>query len=98
MAFVEAALIIEAEIQQRTSTGSSSAGAALNSNSRVLKNADLRADQAQQRIAAQMPVEEKRRMADDVIDCSGSFEETERQAAKLVEKLKLAGAAGRNIS
>lgn len=63
-----------------------------------LEERGLSPENARLRIAAQMPVDEKRRMADEVIDCSGTIEETERQAAKLVEKLKLAGAAGRNIS
>ncbi len=41
-----------------------------------------------QRIAAQMPIEEKRRMADEVIDCSGSLEHTREQVIALVDKLK----------
>jgi dephospho-CoA kinase len=45
-------------------------------------------EQAQQRIAAQMPLEEKRRMADEVIDCSGSLEHTREQTVALYAKLK----------
>jgi dephospho-CoA kinase len=63
-----------------------------------LEERGLSRENARLRIAAQMPVDEKRRLADEVIDCSGTIEDTERQAAKLVEKLKLADAAGRNIS
>jgi|SRR5580704_1905641 dephospho-CoA kinase len=63
-----------------------------------LEERGLSHENARLRIAAQMSVDEKRRMADEVIDCSGTIEDTERQAAKLVEKLKLADAAGRNIS
>jgi dephospho-CoA kinase len=48
----------------------------------------LTAEQARQRIAAQMPIEEKRRMADEVIDCSGSLEQTRDQVVALVAKLK----------
>jgi dephospho-CoA kinase len=48
----------------------------------------LTLEQARQRIAAQMPVEEKRRMADEVIDCSGSLEQTREQVVALVDKLK----------
>jgi dephospho-CoA kinase len=44
--------------------------------------------QARQRIAAQMPIEEKRRMADEVIDCAGSLEHTREQVVALVAKLK----------
>jgi len=48
----------------------------------------LTLEQARQRIAAQMPIEEKRRMADEVIDCSGSLEHTREQVIALVDKLK----------
>jgi len=48
--------------------------------------------EARARIAAQMPADEKRRLADDVIDSSGSIEETEPQVRELVERLK--GPAG----
>ena len=48
----------------------------------------LTREQAQLRISSQMPAEEKRALADEVIDCSGSMEETERQVKNLVEHLK----------
>jgi dephospho-CoA kinase len=48
----------------------------------------LTREQAQLRISSQMPAEEKRRLADEVIDCSGSMEETERQVKSVVEHLK----------
>jgi dephospho-CoA kinase len=57
----------------------------------------LSAEQARQRVAAQMPVDEKRRAADDEIDCSGTIEETEKQVETLLLTLKCAS-AGRNIS
>ncbi len=63
-----------------------------------LKERDFSLEQAQQRIAAQMPVDEKRALADDVIDCSGSLDETKRQVENLVSKLKQLAASGRNIS
>jgi dephospho-CoA kinase len=53
--------------------------------------------EAQQRIAAQLPLDQKRKLADEEIDCSGSIEETQRQVNQTVEKLKLAGSR-RNIS
>lgn len=56
----------------------------------------LTEEQAQQRVAAQMPLDEKRKMANVEIDCSGSIENTQAQVDRAVEKLKLA-AAGRNI-
>jgi dephospho-CoA kinase len=50
-------------------------------------------EQARQRIAAQMPADEKRKLATDVIDCSGSVEQSKEQTARVVETLrKLAGA------
>jgi dephospho-CoA kinase len=49
----------------------------------------LTIEQARQRIAAQMPLEEKRRMADEVIDCSGSLEQTRDQTVALYAKLKI---------
>ncbi len=48
----------------------------------------LTLEQARQRIAAQMPIEEKRRMADEVIDCSGTLEHTREQVIALFAKLK----------
>jgi dephospho-CoA kinase len=45
-------------------------------------------EDAESRIAAQMPPEEKQRLAADRIDNSGSLEETRRQVALLVEKWK----------
>jgi dephospho-CoA kinase len=58
-----------------------------------LETRGLTSEEARRRIAAQMPVEEKKRLADEVIDCSGSLEETERQVVQLIEKLKAASAA-----
>jgi len=52
----------------------------------------LSREQAAQRIAAQMPLEEKRRLADDQIDCSGSLEATRHQVEQVVAKLKLIAA------
>jgi dephospho-CoA kinase len=54
-------------------------------------------DQAEKRIASQMPLEEKRKTAAGMIaeiDCSGSLEYTGRQVQTLVENLKqMAGAS-----
>ncbi|MGO9589112.1 MAG: dephospho-CoA kinase [Candidatus Acidiferrales bacterium] len=61
-----------------------------------LKERGLSLDQAARRIAAQMPIDEKRRLADDVIDCSGSLEDTKRQVEALLAKLEQeAGASGK---
>jgi len=60
-----------------------------------LRERGLSPEQARQRIAAQMPVDEKRRLADDVIDASGSIEATAHQVRELVERLKQLAAAGK---
>ena len=54
----------------------------------VGKGRGLTIDQAKQRIAAQMPIEEKRSRADEVIDCSGTLEHTRAQAIALFARLK----------
>jgi dephospho-CoA kinase len=59
----------------------------------------LTAEQAKLRIAAQMPMEEKRRLGDETIDSSGSIEETERQVMEVVKRLsRPAAPAEGNIS
>jgi dephospho-CoA kinase len=45
-----------------------------------------------------MPIDQKRKLADDVIDCSKSITETQQQVDALLAKLKKLAAAGRNIS
>ncbi|MCL6481703.1 MAG: dephospho-CoA kinase [Firmicutes bacterium] len=47
----------------------------------------------EQRIAAQWPLEEKLRLADDVVDCSGSLEQTQRQVEALATQLATRAAA-----
>lgn len=53
-----------------------------------LERRGLSREQARARIAAQMPIDEKRKLADDVIDCSGSLQETQQQVEALVAKLR----------
>lgn len=53
----------------------------------------LAVEEARQRIAAQMPLEEKRRRANEEIDCSGSLEHTRAQVIALFAKLKKMEAA-----
>ena len=52
------------------------------------KGRGLTIEQARQRIAAQMPIDEKRQRADEVIDCSGTIEHTRAQVIALFAKLK----------
>lgn len=56
-----------------------------------LMNRGMTREQAERRIASQLPLDEKRRLADDVIDCSRTIAETERQTEEIFarwEKLK----------
>jgi len=46
--------------------------------------------EARRRIVAQLPVEDKLRLASERIDCSGSLEETRRQVEALAAKLRRA--------
>lgn len=50
-------------------------------------------DEAERRVAAQMPIEEKKALADRVIDNSGSLEETFRQVRALYAELSARAAA-----
>ena len=96
-AFVEAALLVEAGyrgILDRLVVCWSKPGQQIER----LVARGLSSEQARLRVAAQMPVEEKRRAADDLIDCSGTLAETERQVETLLETLKHAAGTPRNIS
>jgi dephospho-CoA kinase len=48
----------------------------------------LSLEEAVRRIAAQMPIEEKKQLATDLIDCSGTLEETRREVEALAERLR----------
>lgn len=50
-------------------------------------------DEAERRIASQLPLDEKRHLADDVIDCSKTIEHTEKQARDLFARWKQIKAA-----
>lgn len=50
-------------------------------------------DEARQRLESQLPIEDKVRRADFVIDTSGSAADTDRQVTEVWEKLKLRRAA-----
>lgn len=55
---------------------------------RLMAKTGVSRDEAERRIRTQMPVEEKRRRADYVIDCSGSMEDTRRQAEAIYLDLR----------
>jgi dephospho-CoA kinase len=54
--------------------------------------------EALMRISSQMPLEEKAKIADFVVDNSGSPEETERQVEEIYQRLKRSDSTGRNTS
>jgi dephospho-CoA kinase len=97
VAFAEAALIIEAGFDKRLDRVVV-CWCPFEQQLARLEERGLSKDEAQQRIAAQMPVDEKRSRADDVIDCSGSLAGTEREVVRLVGKLKQLATSGGNIS
>jgi dephospho-CoA kinase len=53
-----------------------------------LLNRGLTREQAERRIASQLPLDEKRRLADDVIDCSRTIEDTRRQVMEMLARWK----------
>ncbi|HEV2420148.1 MAG TPA: dephospho-CoA kinase [Candidatus Acidoferrales bacterium] len=53
-----------------------------------LLNRGLALEQAERRIASQLPLDEKRCLADDVIDCSRTIGETQRQTDELLTRWK----------
>ena len=86
-AFVEAALLVEAgyldELDGLVVTWSRPEQQV----ERLLARG-LTEEEAQRRIAAQMPAEEKLKFATEKIDCSGSMEETRRQVVELADRIR----------
>jgi dephospho-CoA kinase len=93
IAFVEAALIFEAGLHTRL------AGVVVcwclpeQQLARLIQRG-LSQDEAQKRIAMQMPVEKKLALATERIDCSGSLETTRRQVDALTARLRLTASRG----
>ena len=54
---------------------------------RLMQRDGFPREEALRRVSAQMPLDEKRRLADHVIDNSGALSETERQVRALWAKL-----------
>jgi dephospho-CoA kinase len=55
---------------------------------RLISGRGMTEEQARQRIASQMSLHEKRKRADDEIDCSGTMDHTRKQVVVVVERLK----------
>ena len=87
MAFEDAALILEAGVKNSFDCVVVCWCRPEQQVERLLQRGMSEAD-ARQRIAAQMPMEEKRRLADVQIDCSGPMEETKGQVHAMVDRLK----------
>jgi dephospho-CoA kinase len=86
-AFVEAALLIESGIHKKLD-GLVVAWCEPEQQLQRLLDRGLSEPEARRRIAAQLPVEEKLRLATEKIDCSGSLDETRRQVEALAAKLR----------
>jgi dephospho-CoA kinase len=87
VAFVEAALIIEAGIH-KTLEGLVVAWCEPEQQFERLRARGLSEAEARRRIGAQLPVEEKLRFATEKIDCSGSLERTRRQVEAFAARLR----------
>lgn len=85
---VDAALIYEAGIEQRFTKTVVAWCRPEQQLERLMAKARVTREEAERRIATQMPTEEKRRRADYVIDCSGSEEDTRAQVAALFPQLQ----------
>jgi dephospho-CoA kinase len=86
-AFVEAALLVEAGFTKNLD-GLVVAWCTPEQQLERLLARGLSEAEAQRRIAAQLPVEEKLRQATETIDCSGSLENTRRQVEALAARLR----------
>ena len=91
-AFVEAALLIESGIHKHLD-GLVVAWCRPEQQLERLAARGLNEAEARRRIGAQMPVEEKLRLATEKIDCSGSLEQTRQQVEALAAKLHRSKAA-----
>jgi dephospho-CoA kinase len=91
-AFVEAALLIESGIHKKLD-GLVVAWCEPQQQLQRLVARGLSESEARRRMAAQLPVAEKLRLATDKIDCSGSLEQTRLQVQALAGRLRRAQTA-----
>ena len=87
VAFVEAALLVEAGYQKDLD-GLVVAWSRPEQQLERLRARGLSDEEARRRIAAQLPVMEKLKFATEKIDCSSSLEDTRRQVEALAAKLR----------
>ncbi len=86
--FVDAALIYEAGIGGQFRKMVVTWCRAEQQLERLMAKAGISREEAERRIAAQLPAEQKRRRADYVIDTSGTLDETRRQVQALYPQLQ----------
>ena len=86
-AFIEAALIFEAELHKRLDGVVVVWCLPEQQITRLIERGVSEAE-ARRRIAAQMPVADKLALATEKIDCSGALEETRRQVEAFATKLR----------
>jgi dephospho-CoA kinase len=91
-AFVEAALLIEAGFVSNLD-GLVVAWCKPEQQLERLRARGMNEQDAKRRIAAQLPLEEKLRMATSTIDCSGTMESTRAQVQALAAKLRKSAAS-----
>jgi len=91
-AFVEAALLIEAGFVSNLD-GLVVAWCKPEQQLERLRARGMNEQDAKRRIAAQLPLEEKLRMATSIIDCSGTMESTRAQVQALAAKLRKSAAS-----
>jgi dephospho-CoA kinase len=95
IALVEAALLVEAGYHKKLDKLIVTWCRPEQQIARLVEEKKLSKLEAKQRVASQLGQEEKRRLADYEIDCSGALEETERQVDNIFRELQALTEAGR---
>ena len=88
VAVVEAALLIESGYSQKLDRLVVVWCTPEQQLERLISGRGMTEEQARRRIASQMSLDEKRKLADDEIDCSGTMDHTRKQVIAVVERLK----------
>jgi len=86
-AFVEAALLVEASFTQHLD-GLVVVWCSPEQQLERLRDRGMSEAEARRRLAAQLPVEEKIKHATEIIDCSGSLEQTRSQVQALAARIR----------
>lgn len=87
VAFVEAALLVEAGYYRNLDRLVVAWCTSEQQKERLIARS-MTHEEAERRIGLQMPIEEKKRFATDLIDCSGTLEETRKQVEALAARLR----------